>query len=336
MKQFHTIATFFLLISMDTLGQQIIEYNFLTKDPPKVTPLVIGTSSTFRINNINKFLYEVKIESSQSEFNSDPPAIFSTIFKFEKKEESTGKLEADKVIENSSESTEKKETALLFGMEKALLYKNKQMLFSIKEDLSVLNERPDSLKENDKISQLGVVIEDLKNKIKDQEGKIIELYKAIDNEYLKKTTEIHVNGRIVSEAFDQLEEAKTIKNKLIRISLTDGLNYQKATGILNQLILEYPYILKPEKLLSSFQSSYNSFKTSLQLYSVNTAVKTHFGNDDEKLKESTSSLSKEIEEIKSNVDKFDYTKLFEEINQLLTELNNENNYFISSDPVQAK
>ncbi|MBV5312140.1 MAG: hypothetical protein JZU47_02520 [Prolixibacteraceae bacterium] len=336
MKKANLILTFILLVSISVLGQSKVEYDFITKEPPKISTADIGTNSVFRVNRINKFLYEVKIESSQSEFNSTPPAIFSTIFTFEKKEENTIKSEADKVIENSSETKEKIETALLFGTEKAILYKNKQMLSSFNEDLFELNEQPDSLKENSKISQLNQTINDLKAAIKTQEDKITQLNTIIDNEYLKKTTEIHVNGRIVSESFDQLEEAKTIKNKLIRITLTDGLDYKKAIDEINQLTSEYPLIFKPEKLLSSFQSSYNSFKTSLQLYFINTAVKTHFGNDEGKLRESITPLSTEVEDIKKKVDKFDYTKLFEEINQLITELKNENNYFICSDPVQAR
>jgi hypothetical protein len=336
MKKANIIAAFSLLVSMNVFGQNKVVYDFITKEPPIITPADLGTNSVFRINNINKFLYEVKIESSQSEFNSTPPAIFSTIFNFEKKEESTVKSEADKVIENSLEPKEKKETALLFGMQKAMLYKNKQMLSSFNEDLLELTEQPDSLKENSKITQLNQTINDLKSEIKNQEDKITELNKTIDNEFLKKTTEIHVNSRIVSESFDQLEEAKTIKNKLIRITLTDGLDYQKAIDKINQLTSEYPFILKPEKLLSSFQSSYNSYKTSLQLYSINTAVKKHFGDDEGKLRESIAPLSTEVEDIKKKVEKYDYTKLFEEINQLITELRNENNYFICSDPVQAK
>jgi hypothetical protein len=131
MKKANIIAAFSLLVSMNVFGQNKVVYDFITKEPPIITPADLGTNSVFRINNINKFLYEVKIESSQSEFNSTPPAIFSTIFNFEKKEESTVKSEADKVIENSLEPKEKKETALLFGMQKAMLYKNKQNAFFI-------------------------------------------------------------------------------------------------------------------------------------------------------------------------------------------------------------
>lgn len=336
MKSTIFILTFALLAILNSYGQHKVEYNFIIKDAPIITPAEIGTNCIFKITNINKFLYEVKIESSQSEFNSNPPAIFSTIFNFEKKEESTAKTEADKVIENSSESENKKGTALAFGIEKAKLFMNEKMLLSFKEDLDELTVQPDSLKENSKISQLNQTINELKGEIENQKKNIAELNKVIDNEYLKKTTEIHINGRIVSEAFEQLENSKVIKNKLIRITLTDGLDYKMAIDRITQLSNEYPYILKPEKLLSSYQTSYNIFKTSLQLYSINAAVITHFNNDDTKLKESTTALSTEIEDIKKKVDKYDYTKLFEEINQLITELRNENNYFIASDPVQAK
>ena len=166
MKSTLFILTIALLTSFNSFGQHKVEYNFLTKDAPIITPAEIGTNSIFKINNINKFLYEVKIESSQSEFNSTPPTIFSTIFNFEKKEESSAKTEANKVIENSSETENKKSSAIAFGIEKAKLFRNEQKLLSFKEDLNELTELPDSLKENSKITKLNETIKECKIRFK--------------------------------------------------------------------------------------------------------------------------------------------------------------------------
>lgn len=336
MKKMQWILLMGCLISFGAAGQHNVEYNFITKDAPVIAPVESGTNSTFKITNINKFLYEVDIKSSQSEFHSTPPAIFSTIFVFEKKEESTAKAEADKVLEKASETDKKKETAMAFGLEKVKLFSNEKMLTTFSEALMELNNQPDSLKEASKIMQLNQTIQKLNDDIREQKQHIAELTKAIDDDFLKKTTEIQINGRIVSEAFDQLEECKVIKNQLIRIALTDGLDNKTATDKINKLVIDYPFVLRPNKLLSSFQSSYGVFKSALQLYALNATIKEHFKNDEAKLKESTAALAAEIEEIKKKVDRFDYAKLFEEINQLITELQNKNNYFVASDPVQAR
>ena len=314
---------------------QTVIYDFISKEPSVILPSEHGTSSVFRINNINKFLYEVKIESSQSEFNSTPPAIFSSILNFEKKEETTGKAEAVNVVEKSTTTEANKANVLAFGNEFASFIKNQQVLSAYNEDLEQLTRNPDSL-DDSKIEQLNQKISQLTNEIEAQQRSITELNNIIKDEYLKKTTEIYTNGKIVSDAFEQLEESKIIKNKLIRITLTDGLDHKEAVYKISQLTSDYPFIFKPEKLLSSFQKNYNSYKSALQLYLISAAVKDHFKDDETKLKESTIALSSEIEEIKKKADKYDYIKLFEEINQLITELNNENNYFVVSDPIQAK
>ncbi len=259
MEQKNLIIIALLLAAVEAYGQNIVEYDFETKNLQTVKPVNIGENSIFRITNINKFLYEVKIKSSQSEFTSEPPGVFSTIFNMEKKEVG-----------------------------------------------SVIGE-----------------IEVQKNIIQ-------------DNEYLTKTTELYTSAGFVNKTFNQLEEAKTMKNKLIQISLTDGLSCKKAIESLKELQGEYPFSLRPETLFTSFQTSYRNFETTHQLYSINKAVKAHFKDDSNKIRESTNELVNEIEDIKKKVDEYDYTRLFQGINQLFSELKNENNYFVTSDPVQAK
>lgn len=334
MKHIITLISI-LLCSVKVVGQHQVEYDFIAKASLAVDPITTGSTSVFKVKNVNKFLYEIKISSSQSEFNSEPPAIFSTIFKIEKKEENTVKQEANKVIENTSETEAKKISAIAYGLASASLFRNQQELQVVEDDLFELNEVADSLRESAKISQLEQSMSNLRSEIESQKITIANLSKAIEDGYLKKTAEIHSKGGIVSESFEQLESIKTIKNRLIRITLTDGLDLFNATRKLDQLSFEYPFILKPEILLSSFQKSYTTFTTSIQLYSVDETVRTHFKNDDAKLKASIIGLSYEVEVLKKKVEGYDYTKLFEEVNQLLAELNNPNNYFVSSDPVQA-
>ena len=332
----NSIFLILIVVSISSFAQNIVEYDFETKNPPIVPVAKLGENSVFKIININKFLYEVNIETSQSEFNSEPPAIFSTIFQLEKKEESAIQEEAKQVIDKTDVETTEKESAFTLGLEKSSLAWNELLLASINEDLKEFRTLPDALQDTDKMNELNEKITTLKAEIETQKNRINELNDIIDNKFLKKTTELYTSAKTVNESFEKIEEAKTIKNKLVQLTLTYGLNWKEASIALSTLLKEYPFILKPEKLLASYQANHRNFKTNLQLYSINQIVLSHFDNDAEKVIENTKNLVNEIDNIKKKVDEYNYTELFQNIRKLYSELKNENNFFIASDPVQAK
>ena len=55
-----------------TFGQNTVKYDFKSKNPPEIEATKLGQNTVFKIENINRFLYEVKIESKQTEFHSEP------------------------------------------------------------------------------------------------------------------------------------------------------------------------------------------------------------------------------------------------------------------------
>ncbi len=336
MKKSYLLSLLLTLATNFMYSQNIVTYDFESKDPPKVPIAKLGENSVYKIININKFLYEVKIESSQSEFNSEPPAVFSNVFQMEKKEESSITQEAKQVIEQTDAELGEKESAFTLAMEKSSLEWNKLKLASFSEDLLEYKLLPDTLQDQNILSELNDKITSLKEEIENQKSTIEELNSKIEDAYLKKTSELYSNAKFVNESFEKLEEAKTIKNKLIQLSLTDGLTHKEAIMTLNALQKEYPFIQKPEKLLTAFNSNYRNFKTNLRLYSLSQVVLDKFDDDFKKVEESTNNLKQEIESINKKVEDYDYNQLFQNISKLFAELKNENNYFIASDPVQAK
>lgn len=328
--------SFLMFSTLDIYSQNIVEYDFESKNPPKMLVAKLGENSVFKIININKFLYEVKIETSQSEFNSEPPAVFSNIFQIEKKEESAITNEAKQVIDQTDAEINVKESAFSLALEKSSLEWKKLKLESFSEDLLEYKSLPDTLQDQNKISELNEKIASLKGEIDAQKNIIQELNDKIQDKYFKQTSELYSNANFVNESFEKLEEAKSIKNKLIQLSLTDGLTQGEAIVLLNAMEKEYPFVKKPEKLLTAFNSNYRNFKTNLQLYSLSQIVIDKFEKDPKKVAESTNNLKSEIESIKKKVDEYDYNQLFQNISKLFSELKNENNYFIVSDPVQAK
>nr|WP_321355612.1 hypothetical protein [uncultured Draconibacterium sp.] len=334
-KSFPITLILLILVSINSISmaQNVVKYDFESKNPPEIPVAELGENSIFKIININKFLYEVKIETSQSEFNSEPPAVFSNIFQIEKKEESTIPKE---VIDQTDADVAAKESAFSLASEKSSLEWNKLKLESLSEDLLEYKAVPDTLQDLDKITELNEKINSLKNEIENQNSTIQQLNDIIDDEYFGIISGVYSNAESVNESFEKLEEAKSIKNKLIQLSLTDGLTHKDAIIKLNAMKNDYPFMQKPEKLLTAFNSSYRNFKTNIQLYSINQVVLAHYKDDPKKVEESTKNLVTEVENIKKKVDTYNYDELFQNVNKLFSELKNESNYFIASDPIQAQ
>ena len=196
----------------------------------------------FIIRNINKFLYEVKIESSQSEFYSESPSVFSSIFKREEKVESFIQKEANQVLGNEIKKPDIEESVKTYGLNEISLQRNQMMLASISEDRNTLKILPASQQNRNRIQELDRKIEKLNLEIESQRETIKELRKKIDDEFSKQTADLYVLAENVNEAFIRLEESKTVKNKLVDLSLTDGLNYSEALISINTIKNEYPFI----------------------------------------------------------------------------------------------
>lgn len=335
MKTFLSIIVL-LVVSYQTINAQSkIEYNFETKEPPAIIPATLGQYTVFRINNINKFLYDVKIEAKQTEYNSEPPAVFSQVFDIEKKETTDVGKEAEKVVQEQTE-TDKTESVKTKSTEESFLYFNELMLEAYNKELTEIESLPDSLQSDSKLTELKALVQALNTEIEEQKETISKLNDVIDDEYSKIIQELYSQSLKIQTSYELLEEAKVVKNRFVLISMTDGLNFNESTKLTNDLVTKYPFVNNPEKLLSSFNKSYKQFKSSYELYLVNEKVKQKFNDDDSKIKGSVSSLLSEIETLKATVDKYNYSDLFQNINVLFTELNNENNFFVVSDPVQAE
>ncbi len=335
------MKNYLLIILLLSINVQILqaqtktEYNFETKEPPKVSPTPLGENTVFKIYNINKFLYDVRIKAKQTEYNSEPPAVFSQVFNVEKKETTDVGEEAEKIVQEQMEtfSTESLKTK---SSQENYLYRNELMLYAYTNELSEIETLPDSLQSDTKIKELKKIVQELKTEITEQKETISELNEIINDEYSKIIQELYSQSLKIQTSYELLEEAKVVKNKFVIISMTDGLNFNESKEQTDNLVTRYPFVNNPEKLLSSFNKIYKQFKLSYGLYLVNDKVKQRFENDVVRIKGSVSSLLSEIETLKKSVDKYNYLELFQNINVLYSELNNENNFFVVSDPVQAE
>jgi hypothetical protein len=335
MKKIGLFIVCFLTTFLKMNGQNVVCYDFKTKNPPKICRAILGQNVVYRIENISKFLYDVKIDSKQTEYTSETPNIFTQVFKIETKENSNVNKEANKIVDQQP-NTDKINSIKNKSILESELFLNDKKLEVYNKKLIDLNLLPDSIKsKKTKVDKLNAEINNLSSAIEKQKKTIEEFKAIITDEYIKAMQELYLKALNLHKSFELLEEVKMFKNKIVAISVIDGLTYAETKEKVNELTIKYPFCNNTENLIPIFNQSYREFKSYYELYIENSAVKLKFNNDVDKIKANISYLLTEIESIKNIVDKYDYNELFQNTNSLLNELNNSNNFFICSDPIQA-
>jgi hypothetical protein len=337
-----------ILTSQMAYGQSAIIYDFKTKEPPKVLNATLGQNTIFKVDNINRFLYEIKIEAKQTEFYSEPPAIFNQVFNIEKKETSSVNKEAENVLSNQTDKDKATTIRTKSDEESSLILKEMQLddynlkFEAFKNELTRLQAGlvlpSDSIQRSQQIEILEYerTITKLTKDIEKQNNTIDSLKKTIKDEYIRVIQELYSKALNVHNSFELLEESKVLKNRLVSISLTDGLSYEESLNKTKELFTTFTFSSYPEKLISSFDMNYKQFKTSYELYLANDKVKEKYNNDESKTKASVASLYNEVESLRTAVENSKYSEIFQNINSLYTELRNKNNFCVVSDPVQAE
>lgn len=322
MKKLIPFLVLLLIITNSAFSQNIVEYDFKTKSLDTIKPVKIGENCVFKVKNINKFIYEVKIKSSQSEFNSKPPAILSGMLKIETPEKNTIESEIKKVNDQVYADT--------------IINK----LIDCKNRIDELSKEIDSLNKYSTSNKDTIIIRQ-KEKEKESIEKIkisIErdtIYVNV-NYYYKKLATMQSKAIKISSLFDKLEKVKEIKNKIVRISATDGMNYDTVKSKIDILYKEYPYIKNPEDLLSEFYKVYKQLVLVDIKYQNDKKFKRINLSDSIKISNSIERLTEEMDNLYNKVCNYNYSLLFQEIDLWCIELVNENNYFVASDPIQAK
>ena len=270
MKRSTFLLGLILAASQIAFGQTETSYDFKTKTLSEITYVDYGKSAVFKIKNVNRFLYDVKIEAKQTSFYLESKPFLN--------------------IETQISS------------------------FISKIDFDI------KIEESQKISN-----NKSNNKNDDEE-----------NNYLEIIKELYTKSFNVYKSFKKVEEAKVLKNRLISISQTEDLTYEKSKEKVNELLKIFPFNNYLENLTVSFESDYKEFINAYKLYLNNAIVKKKFNNDEASIKGSVNDVMHEVDLIKSTFDNTDYNKIFLDIYKLLDDLKNENSFLVVSDPVQAE
>jgi len=331
------MKTIFTLLSILTIGfvhgQNSINYNFITKEAPIVDPVKHGQGTVFRINDINLFMYDVKITSEETEYNTEQPAVFDLLVP-EKMTSDNLTEEGNEFINDQVQPSDAEAIEEFSDAKSAWELGDFQMeLFQLELD----NQKSfaDSLQNDNRIQILEDAIINLNQEIEAQKSKIADLNKIIADKYSIELAKLSSEIKTLHDKFEFLERSKMLKNHLISITKTDDLTYDKAIALTDGLPATYPEFLETMSTSVDFDKAFREFKSSYNVFLNSEVVSTKFKADDCKIKESLSPLMEEAESIKLSVSKTDYQKIAEDCQAIYKALRNENNYVAVSDPVQA-
>jgi hypothetical protein len=335
MKKLEVIFVLFLLTSTQVLSQSISTYDFKTKVPSPIGTVPLGQNALYKIENINTLLYEVTIESKQTDFHSETPAIFGQILKLEEKAKTLLGSELEESIKNI---TDEVTTANIFNesQAEANLSFNQKMIENFESDLLGQKAKPLGQQDSLKIVALETKIRKLRAEVALQKNLVDSLKLIISDDYAKILQGLFSAAIKVSKSFDLLEETKSLKNKLVNLSLEDGLTFQESSAKAQKLLSQFQFVNSLSSLSKSFERDYQEFLSLYYVYLSSDVVKAKFKSDTSKIKESVHVITKEMESLKANYEKTNYPEIFDNIDSLQDILAKESIYLVVSDPVQAE
>lgn len=313
----------------ETKYPTVLNYDFKTKTPDKVPFCTYNQFVTYRINNINRLLYNVKISSDQTTYQSEAPSGVSQMFNITKNETEVASKKTDSLLEVQTNN-------------------NKALVDSIKTKTNLEIQLAYNIQELSEIDDLQIT---QKNALSTKNGEItnrIDKINGIINDSkgfqllnLNLLQQLHSSIIKVFKSYNHLENAKRINNELVAFSVKD-IDFITSSERVNSILKAYPSIKYPELILSDFNNFYVEFTKNLSLYNQlldkrinDKSSKPDQIQKDQQTTANLTSILNEITRLKSNVDNFDFSSLFASLNNILFELKKESNFFITSDPVQA-
>lgn len=277
----------------------VIDWQKLDKSIKEETildPVQFGSFHTFRIEGINKFLYEVTLEGKKIELETPIPTELQTLFRLSR-EELADTVTDEEVEEKVQEvgNAEKKLNTLIelktsnyfsqMNQKNNLLEpaKTAEEKFFIQEAINALQEKVDALKS-----------------FEEDVNKYLLQIKELSNELFKLKL-IRVELIILAQKDISASEMKKLVNKVEEPKKIKQL-HKELTNSFNKLKRDYLDFLKDAQ-------------------------------DNEK--EVLNNIFKKLEESFKTLDEAALLSLYSEVNFLYTELKNENNFKVVSPPTQA-
>lgn len=278
-----------IVINFQELEESIREETILK-------PVKFGSFHTFKIEGINKFLYEVTLEGKKIELETPIPSELQALFRLSKEELATTATtnEVTEIIEDVGNVEKRLKTFIEL--------KTGDFDYTLNQKSNLLTP---ALTASDKFL-LEEQINDIQERLADLEKfkrgieKFLLLIKELENEFFKlKLTRIELV--VLAQKDISFKEMKKLVNKIDKPGRVNLL-HNDLVNIFKELKNNYQEILK---------------------------------NTNETEKVAVNALFKKLEGSFSTLDEASALSLYSEVNFLYSELKNENNFRVISPPTQA-
>jgi hypothetical protein len=305
-----------------------IKYDFSTKSISDYIPSVItGKPVIFKIENINRSLYNVKITSDQVELTSTT-GNFIRVIKGDLPLKST---EVDSVGSGIIKQAEDK--FLIDKPEKGQTNDSIGELEKLEEQLKSLIEIQKTNLSTEKMKENAAQIQSIKVRIEKAQKE-----QRIYQEYLLKRRIIKEGfqglldkARQVEETYNSIESLKYAKNRLIILSGFDG-KYDVVLKGVTQVETDFPNLLKPEVYLYEIKKRNLEFNDDYVLF-INRMKEDNFSIISQA---SLEELKNKVDSLSAAVTPEKYETLFNEIRRLHDRLCNPASFSITSTPIVAE
>lgn len=309
----------------------MIIYDFAQGESPSLGEVQYGDRVNFKVTNVNRFIYQVKIMGKNLDYHPEVPYPFSDIFKDEKPIESKVGAVSDQFVENQTTKEERQNPNVAFSVKPKVVTNLTKVNLTVKGLVEQVDKGEiDKEKVKNQTNQLEEEMKELSSSIIEEEE-----YKE-KGAYLKMVHELHKKSQALHTAFVNLEKVKLYKNDLILLSKMNGLNEKKAKIELEKINENYSIESVPEERLNLFNQCYIGFMNTYRGFLLDEEVNQKFGGKEKEIETTVAPLLQEVETLKKAVDQAGYGKIFENIKTLQNELINKSNYTFVSNSIQAE
>lgn len=298
------IATLLISINAQSQNQDekteiVIDFQELDesiKEGTILKPVRFGSFHTFRMEGINKFLYEVTLEGKKIELETPIPSELQTLFRLNRQEltETANSENLDEAVDNVENAEKRLNTFIEL--------KTTNYLLELTQNMSLITT---TMTAEEKF-----VVDEKINSIQDK-VKVLEKFKNDIESYLLK----------IKGMGNELLKLKLIRIELVILAQKD-ISAKEMKNLVNK-------IDKPDKVKLLHSELATTFKTLKKDYEE--ILKN--ANDTEK--EAIKGLFQKLENSYSTLDEAAALSLYSEVNFLYSELKNENNFRVVSPPTQA-
>lgn len=278
-----------------------VVYDFAAKKFTSLPTADFGSPILVRVENINTLLYEVEVKAKQVYFVSDRPEIVSSVFQIEDgSEDVAGNKEWMSYASNSDYQTEK-------GAIEDNLNKKKG-------ELTAAREKP-------KIGKNVQLMDSLNAEVGELERQLDDLRRNEQKRFFQRSMETKADE--LRGWYGQLHRVVLLKNELILLASQNGKTAKETIAKVNEVddLSDFDIVQLEQDFLAGLR----------EFWGASRGLKSLGDQPGD-----STDIDLYVARLEGAFKRTSFSEVFEEVITLRRILENEDNYLVVSDPVQAK